>query len=58
MAGFEIKELPLEELRPADWNANVVPLVILRKIRASIEEFGVVENLVVRPHPSNVGAYE
>lgn len=58
MAGFEIKQLPLEALRPAGWNANVVPPAILRKIRASIEEFGVVENLVVRPNPSIVGAYE
>lgn len=55
MAGFEIKELPLEALRPADWNANVVAPAILTKIRASIEQFGVVENLVVRPHPSEHG---
>jgi ParB/Sulfiredoxin domain len=58
MAAFEIKELPLEALRPAQWNANVVPPATLKKIGASIEDFGVVENLVVRPHPYEPGAFE
>lgn len=46
---YEITWIPLDQLRPADWNANVVAPAQLKKIRASIEEFGIVENLVVRP---------
>jgi ParB-like chromosome segregation protein Spo0J len=58
MTAFEIKELPLEALRPAGWNANVVPRATLKKIGASIQDFGIVENLVVRPHPHEPGAFE
>jgi DNA modification methylase len=35
-----------------------VPEGVLRKIRRSIEEFGFVENLVARPHPSEKGKLE
>jgi DNA modification methylase len=45
-------------LWPAEWNANRVPPATLRKIRRSIERFGFVENLVVRPHPAERDAYE
>lgn len=46
---FEITWIPLAQLRPAEWNANRVPTATLAKIRTSIETFGIVENLVVRP---------
>src|SRR5713101_4222726 len=49
---------PLARLRAAPWNANRVSAKILGKIRRSIEEFGVVENLVARPHPTEPGAFE
>jgi DNA modification methylase len=52
------KQIPLELLFEADWNANVVPAALLAKIRRSIEEFGVVENLVARPHPDQSGMFE
>jgi len=55
---FRVRQIPLAQLRPAEWNANVVPPATLKKIRASIEDFGVVENLVVRPHPSEDGCFE
>ena len=48
----------LARLRAAPWNANRVPAAILRKIRRSIEEFGVVENLVARPHPTEPDVFE
>jgi DNA modification methylase len=48
-APLEVVELPLEHLHPAPWNANRVPARTLARIRRSIEQFGVVENLVVRP---------
>ena len=50
--------VPLERLRPADWNANRVPANIRVKIRRSLERFGVVENLIARPHPREPGALE
>jgi DNA modification methylase len=52
------KRISLERLVEADWNANRVPQATLRKIRRSLERFGVVENLVARPHPSEAGRYE
>ena len=52
------QQIPLARLRAAPWNANRVPAAILRKIRRSIEEFGVVENLVARPHPTEPDVFE
>ena len=52
------KELRIDRLVEADWNPNRVPPATLRKIRRSIEEYGVVENLVARPHPQRSGCYE
>jgi ParB-like chromosome segregation protein Spo0J len=39
----------LGDLHPAPWNANRMTDATRRKVRASIETFGVVENLVARP---------
>jgi hypothetical protein len=52
------RHVPLERLHRAEWNANVVPPETLAKVRRSIEEFGVVENLVARPHPERAGDLE
>lgn len=52
---YQVKQLPLGELHNAEWNANRVPSDVLEKVRRSITEFGVVENLVARPHPSGDG---
>lgn len=49
IAPFGVTELPLDRLRQAPWNANRVDEETLAKVRRSIETFGVVENLVVRP---------
>lgn len=46
---LDVRELPLDRLVEAPWNANRVDTVMLAKIRRSIETFGIVENLVVRP---------
>jgi DNA modification methylase len=51
-----IKTVPLDELHNAPWNANRVPDDVLAKIRHSIVEFGVVENLVARKRDE--GGYE
>ena len=52
------KQLPVASLRPAAWNPNRVAEATLAKVRTSIERYGFVENLVVREHPSEKGAYE
>src|SRR5437660_2666368 len=50
--------ITIERLREADWNANRVKPALLAKLRRSLEQFGVVENLVARPHPERADAYE
>src|SRR5437588_3536274 len=52
------KLIPLKRLVEADWNANRVKPVMLARIRRSLERFGVVENLVARPHPEQAGLLE
>src|SRR2546421_9411761 len=52
------RQLPLGRLLEASWNANRVPPATLKRIRRSLERFGVVENLVARPHPQQAGAFE
>src|SRR5919204_2665887 len=55
---METTEIRLECLRPADWNANHVSAAVRAKIRRSIERYGLVENLVARPHPEQPGSFE
>jgi DNA modification methylase len=52
---YIVKNIKINELHNAEWNANRVPPEVLEKVRHSIKEFGVVENLVVRKHPSGSG---
>jgi ParB-like chromosome segregation protein Spo0J len=52
------EQLPLDRLLEAAWNANRVPVGLLERLRRSISEFGVVENLVARPHPVQAGVFE
>lgn len=55
-AALKVKQIAVDELHNAPWNANRVPDDVLDKVRRSIAEFGVVENLVARPRPQ--GGYE
>src|SRR5437588_6913241 len=55
---METQLIPLDRLVEAPWNANRVPPSLLRKLRRSLEQFGVVENLVARPHPAQPGVFE
>src|SRR5712691_1964709 len=52
------RPIPLDRLVEAEWNANRVPAKLLAKIRRSLTEFGIVENLVARPHPQRAGLFE
>src|SRR5438128_11041371 len=56
--GLTSKQIPLEQLLEAEWNANRVRPGLLAKLRRALEQFGVVENLVARPHPSMPGSFE
>ena len=55
-APLKVKQIPVDELHNAPWNANRVPEDVLAKVRRSIADFGVVENLVARARPE--GGYE
>lgn len=52
------RPIALDRLVEAEWNANRVPPAMLRRIRRSLERFGVVENLVARPHPQRRDLFE
>jgi len=53
---MEVADLPLDQLREALWNPNQMGEEMLAKLRRSITRYGLVENLVVRPHAG--GTYE
>ena len=55
---FPVVEVPVERLVEAGWNPNRLPEKLLAKLRRSIREFGVVENLVARPHPDRPELFE
>jgi ParB family chromosome partitioning protein len=45
---MDVIELSIEDLREAPWNANKIDEALLQRLRASIEKYGFVQNLVVR----------
>jgi ParB family chromosome partitioning protein len=53
---MEIQHIAIDRLRAAEWNPNIMTPEQLGKLRKSIEEFGITENLVARPLGS--GSYE
>jgi DNA modification methylase len=55
---YETIEIEVGRLVEAAWNANRVSPGRLAKIRRSIEQFGLVENLVARPHPERPDCFE
>lgn len=46
---MEIIELPVEALKEASWNVNQIDHAMLQRLRSSINKYGLVQNLVVRP---------
>jgi ParB-like chromosome segregation protein Spo0J len=58
VAAMDVQLISLSRLRAAPWNANRVPRATVARIRRSLEEFGVVENLSARPHPSQADLLE
>jgi DNA modification methylase len=55
---YAITHIPLAQLEPAPWNPNRIPDAVLAKLCRAIDDFGIVENLVVRLHPRTRGSYE
>ena len=45
---MHVQQLPIEDLREAPWNANVMDEGMLSKLRESVARFGLVLNFVVR----------
>ena len=46
---MQVVDLPLQNLSPAPWNANVMDGEDQRRLQVSLERYGLVQNLVVRP---------
>ena len=46
---MQVIDIPVSELREAPWNPNVMDPGMTKHLRESISQFGLVENLVVRP---------
>lgn len=55
-AALKVRMVPLRDLHNAPWNANRVTDDVLEKVRRSVADFGIVENLVARPRPE--GGFE
>jgi ParB family chromosome partitioning protein len=53
---MELVDLPVEEIQMAPWNANHMDRISLDRLSLSIDQFGLIQNLVVRRAPS--GKYE
>ena len=45
---MQLVNLPLEQLKPAPWNSNQMDSQTLAKLKKSIQNYGLVNNLVVR----------
>ena len=45
---MQVTTLPIESLRPADWNSNIMDEAMLSRLQESLARFGLVQNLVVR----------
>ena len=45
---MNITDLPIDQLKEARWNPNVMNEAMLMRLRESISRFGLVSNLVVR----------
>lgn len=49
---IETRQVELEKLEPNPWNPNVMTDLVLQKERESIELYGFIDPITVRPHPT------
>ena len=47
---MEVRDLPIGRLREAPWNPNALDDAGMTRLSGSLRRFGLVQNLVVRPH--------
>jgi ParB/Sulfiredoxin domain len=57
-AATNVVELNVHDLVPNAWNVNRMSNAMMRKLKAYVKREGLVEPLVVRPHPTLEGKYE
>jgi ParB-like chromosome segregation protein Spo0J len=55
---MEVVEIPVEWIHPNGWNVNRMAPAMRQKLARYIQREGLVEPLVVRPHPKVDGQYE
>jgi ParB/RepB/Spo0J family partition protein len=55
---MEVIEIPVDSLRPCPWNVNRMSAAIEHKLTEYIRREGLVEPIVVRPHPTETGRYQ
>jgi len=55
---MEVVEIPVEWIHPNAWNVNRMAPAMRQKLAAYLKREGLVEPLVVRPHPERKGEYE
>ena len=46
---MQVTNLPLRDLRPAIWNANIMGRDDQHRLQSRLERYGLLQNLVVRP---------
>ncbi len=55
---MDVVEIAVAHIHPAPWNPNRMSVGMKRKLAACLRREGIVQPLVVRPHPSGSGVYE
>lgn len=55
---MEVQQLPVTALHPNPWNVNRMGRMMVKKLTAYIKREGLVQPIVVRPHPKTDGEYE
>lgn len=55
---LKIEEIETAKLHPNPWNPNVQPPPVVRALAESLDTFGFVEPVTVRPHPELDGEFE
>jgi len=55
---MDVVQLPIESLEPNPWNVNRMSRPMMRKLTAYLKREGLVEPIVVRPHPEDEGRYQ
>lgn len=58
VAGLDIREVSLDDVVPNGWNPNVQNAKVAKAERESIETFGFIDPVLVRPHPTHEGKFQ